>query len=408
MPDTPGQDSFDALVKRGARYFDVPCCLISLVDRERIWFKAAVGIEDPEVARTEGLCATTIQGPDLYHLRDASQDEVASKNPLVSPSDGIRFYAGHPLETRDGLNLGSFCVMGHEPRNLSDGDREYLTEIARLAIYEIERRYAQEEPQKLNVELDFRIQTRTKALDSVIQDLEAEVKARVEASEAYELSQQRQRRVAELSGDYCFELDFSDLSRVQLREARRLAWLGTVAAGMAHPINNPVGAMLAAVQFALHCEDQPEEREIWKKALLDVVEAEAKRYGAIVRGIRRFARGESAAKEREDLVEVVTSARQLVDSYAEGRRVQIETQECTESIPVKMSKVDIEEMLIDILRNAIESGPKSPVQIRLEANQDTAMIEIEDDGCGVPAERRHEVFDPFFTTRLEQGEPAWA
>jgi len=128
----------------------------------------AVGIEDPEVARTEGLCATTIQGPDLYHLRDASQDEVASKNPLVSPSDGIRFYAGHPLETRDGLNLGSFCVMGHEPRNLSDGDREYLTEIARLAIYEIERRYAQEEPQKLNVELDFRIQTRTKALDSVI------------------------------------------------------------------------------------------------------------------------------------------------------------------------------------------------------------------------------------------------
>jgi len=177
---------------------------------------------------------------------------------------------------------------------------------------------------------------------------------------------------------------------------------------MAHPINNPVGAMLAAVQFALHCEDQPEEREIWKKALLDVVEAEAKRCGAIVRGIRRFARGESAAKEREDLVEVVTSARQLVDSYAEGRRVQIETQECTESIPVKMSKVDIEEMLIDILRKAIESGPKSPVQIRLEANQDTAMIEIEDDGCGVPAERRHEVFDPFFTTRLEQGEPAWA
>ena len=98
---------------------------------------------------------------------------------------------------------------------------------------------------------------------------------------------------------------------------------------MTYQINNPVGAMLAAVQFALHCEEQPEEREIWKKALLDV-EAEAKRCGAIVRGIR------------------------------------------------------------------------------LEANEDTAMIEIEDDGCGVPAERRHEVFDPFFTTRLEQGEPAWA
>jgi len=286
--DTPSEDRFDALVKMGARYFDVPCCLISLVDRERIWFKAAVGIEDPEVARTEGLCATTLQGPDLYHLRDASQDEVASKNPLVSPSDGIRFYAGPPLETRDGLNLGSFCVMGHEPRDLSEGDRKYLTEIARLAMYEIERRYAQEELQKLNVELDFRIHTRTKALDSVIQDLEAEVKARVEAS-----------------------------------------------------------------------EDQREEREIWKKALLD--------------------------------------------TYAEGRRVQIETQECTESIPVKMSKVDIEEMLINILRNASESGPKSPVQIRLEANEDPAMIEIEDDGCGVPAERRHEVFDPFFTIRLEQG-----
>ncbi len=513
--DTPSEESFDDLVKMGVGYFKVPYCLIGLIDRERIWFKSRHGISDPECARIEGLCATTIKNSGIYHLYDASLDETASRHPLVSPDDGIRFYAGHPLETHDGFRIGSICVMGHEPRALSEPDREFLTALARLATNEIERRYAQAELQKLNGELDQRVAARTQALDAVVQDLESEVEAKIQANEAFLLSQERQRRIAKLSGDNCFELDFSDRgdpkliwfagpseeedgfvgldseladwdrfvhpddrallpalfktaiekgesaaeyrslkpdgqyrrvrihaglsrtsanlkgptvvvaikdldklrraedlvaertrdlkqSRVQLREARRLAWLGTVAAGMAHQINNPVGSMLAAAQFALLCEDQPEERGQWKKALEDI-ESEAKRCGTIVRGIRRFARGEASEKERENLVEVVAAALALVDSYAHEHRVLLKFESRVDPVPVRISKVDIEEMLVNVLRNAIESGPKKPVRILLDADEDSATIDILDDGCGIPAERVQEVFDPFFTTRLEQG-----
>jgi C4-dicarboxylate-specific signal transduction histidine kinase len=191
-------------------------------------------------------------------------------------------------------------------------------------------------------------------------------------------------------------------SRVQLREARRLAWLGTVAAGMAHQINNPVGSMLAAAQFALLCEDQPEERDEWRKALQDI-ESEAKRCGTIVRGIRRFARGESSLKVRENLIEVVASALALVDSYAHERRVLLELESDGDPIPVRISKVDIEEMMVNVLRNAIESEPNKPVRILVDANEKNASIEILDDGCGIPTERVQEVFDPFYTTRLEDG-----
>lgn len=513
--DTPREESFDDLVRMGAGYFGVPYCLIGLIDRDRVWFKSRFGIDEPESARSEGLCVTAIKHSGIYHLYDARLDEIASSHPLVSPSDGIRFYAGHPLVTQDGFKIGSICVMGREPRDLSDADHEFLSALARLATNEIERRYAQEELQRLNRDLDRRVKERTKTLDSVVRDLEKEVEAKGQVNEALLLSQESQRRIAELSGDYCFELDLTDRqrpqflwftspsdkpndfmmpatdlvewdrhvhpedrkllpalletviekgesaaeyrflkpngqyrrvrihaglskpgsassgptvivaikdldnlrraedlvaertrdlkqSRVQLREARRLAWLGTVAAGLAHQINNPVGSMLAAAQFALLCEDQSEERTQWKKALEDI-EKEARRCGTIVRGIRRFARGESTAKSRENLVEVVASALQLVDSYAQERHVALEFETKEDSIPVRISKVDIEEMLVNVLRNAIESEPRKPVRIFLDADERSATIDVLDDGCGIQAERSQEVFDPFFTTRLEQG-----
>ena len=513
--DTPREESFDDLVKMGAGYFDVPYCLIGLIDRDRVWFKSHFGLNESETSRTEGLCVTAIKTSGIYHLYDASQDEIASTHPLVLPSDGIRFYAGHPLETHDGFKIGSICVMGYEPRDLSDADRDFLSALARLATNEIERRYAQAELQRLNRDLDLRVKARTQALDAVVHDLESEVEAKIRANEAVLLGQERQRRIAELSGDYCFEVDFTDRqhpeiiwfagptenandlvmpeadlsdweqfvhpedralfpalfttaiekgeaaaeyrflrpdarysririhaglsrtpagskgpnvivaikdldnlrraedlvaertrdlkqSRVQLREARRLAWLGTVAAGLAHQINNPVGSMLAAAQFALLCEEQPEERAQWKKALQDI-EKEAKRCGTIVRGIRRFARGEAASKDRENLVEVIASALQLVDSYAQQHRVRLEFDSKQDPIPIRMNKVDIEEMLVNVLRNAIEAGPTRPVRISLNTDGDSATIDILDDGCGVPAEQSQQVFDPFFTTRLEQG-----
>jgi GAF domain-containing protein len=205
--DTVPETSFDDLVAMAARYFDVPYSVTSLIDRDRIWFKARFGIDDPEVTRTPGLCATAIQQDDIYHLFDASLDPVAQHHPLVQPADGIRFYAGAPLQSRDGHNVGSICVMGHECRELSEDDRKFLESVSRLTINEIERRYAQKQLEILNKELDMRVQLRTRELDATIVDLKKEAFERSRANEALLASERRQRQIAELSSDCCFEVE---------------------------------------------------------------------------------------------------------------------------------------------------------------------------------------------------------
>lgn len=125
-----------------ARHFDVPIAIVSIVDRDRIWFKSHHGIDVHEIGRDPGLCASAILQDGPWVVENAAVDPRALANPLVAGELGLRFYAGVPLTTQDGFNLGTLCVIDHEPRRLSERDTDTLSDLAAIVMDELELRLA--------------------------------------------------------------------------------------------------------------------------------------------------------------------------------------------------------------------------------------------------------------------------
>lgn len=130
--DTAPERSFDNVVALAAQICVVPIGLVSLVDADRQWFKAHLGLDVPQTGRAESFCAHAIQRPDeLMVVEDALHDPRFADNPLVTGPPGIRFYAGAPVLTRDGLALGTVCVIDRVPRHLEDWQLAALRTLAR-------------------------------------------------------------------------------------------------------------------------------------------------------------------------------------------------------------------------------------------------------------------------------------
>ena len=136
--DTPPDGAFDRITALAARRFGVPISIVSIVDEDRIWFKSHHGLPVEQIDREPGLCASAILGDDPYLLPDASMDPRSLANPLVAGDFGLRFYAGVPLKTSDGHNLGTLCVIDKEPRPIDEKQIEDLKDLASVVMDQIE------------------------------------------------------------------------------------------------------------------------------------------------------------------------------------------------------------------------------------------------------------------------------
>lgn len=141
LMDTPAEDDFDRLVELAARVFDVPTVLISLVARDRQFFKARVGLDVCETSRDVSFCSHAILRDDILFVPDATRDPRFASNPLVLGHPFIRFYAGKPLVTPAGERVGTVCLIDSEPRaEFSAEDRKNLTDLAGLVMDRMEMR----------------------------------------------------------------------------------------------------------------------------------------------------------------------------------------------------------------------------------------------------------------------------
>lgn len=133
--DTPPEQEFDRLTNLAAKFFDVPIVLISLVDRDRQFFKARVGLDICQTDRDISICTHAIVQDDVFFVPDASQDPRFASNPVVIGSPHVRFYAGAPLRTSDGFTLGTICLIDNKPRRIFSIDkRKSLENFAALVM----------------------------------------------------------------------------------------------------------------------------------------------------------------------------------------------------------------------------------------------------------------------------------
>lgn len=198
--DTDAEADFDELVNLASQICETPISLVSLIDSTRQWFKAKIGMESSETSREIAFCAHGILKNELMEIEDTSLDNRFYDNPLVTGETNIKFYAGMPLTTWDGFNLGTLCVIDTKPKKLSTYQKEALKTLGKQVIAQLELRYKLHLLSKKQFELENTINTLNE-------------------------------------------------TRTKLIETERMAALGQLVAGLAHEINTPMAVIKANVQI---------------------------------------------------------------------------------------------------------------------------------------------------------------
>lgn len=143
--DSGAETAYDDLVHLASHICGTPIALVSLVDTQRQYFKARLGLEASETPRDVAFCAHAILKPDLMVVPDAATDARFADNPLVRSDPKIRFYAGSPLVTPKGHAMGTLCVIDRVPRTLDEMQREALQVLGRQVVTLLELRRAKDE-----------------------------------------------------------------------------------------------------------------------------------------------------------------------------------------------------------------------------------------------------------------------
>ncbi|MGJ4752277.1 ATP-binding protein [Leptospira kmetyi] len=136
--DTAPEEKFDSLTQIAAYICDSSIALISLIDVNRQWFKSKVGLDDAETPRSDSFCQYAIMQDEIFEIEDAHEDPRFKNNPNVLGPPFIRFYAGTPLKTPDGYNIGTLCVIDQAPKRLDQKQRVILKVLSNQIISNFE------------------------------------------------------------------------------------------------------------------------------------------------------------------------------------------------------------------------------------------------------------------------------
>ena len=274
-----------------------------------------------------------------------------------------------------------------EHRLLIDGKTKWVREKAELEFDEhgacvratgftqdiTERKRAEEALQRTLDELEERVEARTAALAAANEQMHREMAERERAEEA-------------------------------LVQSQRLASLGTLAAGIAHEINNPLHGIVIGTEVAIRKKDRADDNQGMDEMLRKIQE-EAFRCGRIVKSVLQFARHEVSGKVPDSLADTILRARDLTHKLAADRQVHVRV-DLNESLqPVTMNPTEMEQVFVNLISNGIEASEAGGcVIVRSEmAPGDVVRIRVEDRGCGMTPEQVEHMFDPFFTTRIQSG-----
>ncbi len=220
----------------------------------------------------------------------------------------------------------------------------------------------------------------------------------------------RNRVVREIqNGTHSFHGVISDIDQEKktaraLFQAERLASLGTLSAGLAHEINNPLGAMMLTTETALRQLDSEtgSKKEI-SKSLLNVMD-QIERCSRIVDGVLMFAKNESSEKAPHLMLDVAQRARDMMLFKARPKNISISLRDESSDATVVVNPIELEQVIVNLISNAIDASPESSdVQVRIRQFGDSVEVAVHDDGSGVDESIREAAFDPFFTSKRESG-----
>jgi len=361
--DTEPEADFDEITRLASRVCNTPISLVSLIDSDRQWFKSKHGIEVSETEREHAFCAHAIldQNQPLI-VPNAVEDERFADNPFVQGEPSIRFYAGIPLVTPRGAAIGTLCVIDTVPRVLDDLQLQTLQVLAHQVI----------------AQLELRLKNRELANHA----------ARMEA-----IAEERAQ---------------------QLIHAERLSILGTMCAGIAHEINNPMTFIAGNLQLAERywaqmkgrVEEQVDDRQL-QMALKEMPKVlQGAKHGVtrvtkIVRGLKTFSGKGRGKKSFADINSVVLNALEVAKPGLPPS-LQLELNLHYPLPPVLLDTQEIEQVILNLLfnaRDAMNSLDEGTLRVKTSLEESDVRIVIEDTGPGIDFALRGQIWQPFFTTK---------
>lgn len=346
--DTPREEEFDDIVKVVSAICGTPISAINLIDKERQWFKAEVGLGVRETPLPASICAHAILQPGLFVVPDTLLDERFSDNPLVVDEPRLRFYAGALLETPEGLPLGTICVLDYKPRQLDENQKALLRLMAQqiMKLFELRRINAEEQTARKKAEL------------------------LVKTSES----------------------NLTDVNReAELRE-QFIAVLG-------HDLRNPLASILAGTELL--------QRQSNAGETLRLMQGSVSRMSALIDNILDFARGrlgDGIDLSRSDVF-LEPVLRQVVDELrgtAPDRRI-----DCDIALDrtVYCDPGRLGQLLSNVLANALTHGSAAtPVRVSARVEDDTFELRVSNSGTPIPPATLGKLFQPYFRAEVRSSQ----
>ena len=339
--DTPKEAEFDDLVALASRICETPVALVTLMDRDRQWFKAAVGVDMPERPYEESLCAHVILEKGLQEIPDLTLDPRFADNAVVAGDPNLRFYAGVPLETPEGLPIGTLCVIDVRTRALTDLQRETLRILARQAMTQMELR------------------------------------RRVREGEA---ERERIARAEEILRE-AVEVRTKEL-REAIEEAERFNY------SISHDLRTPLRAISATSRMLL--EEAGPALDAESREHLERQSHNARRLGLLIDGLLRLSRLGRVELNRS-LLDVSAIAHAVVDEI-----VRAEDAPCEVTIEEGMHAEGDPALVRLVLANLVENACKfSHGEGRVRVYRDGEAFAVSDEGIGFDMAYAKKLFLPF-------------
>ncbi|MFK8137241.1 MAG: ATP-binding protein [Bdellovibrionales bacterium] len=348
--DTPPEKQFDELTKLASLICDTPMALVTLVDKDRLWFKSKQGLEGDECPRDISFCGHAINQDGVMQVKNSLDDERFVDNPMVKDSTPVLFYAGSPLITPEGYSIGTLCVFGDKPKELSEFQMKALQILSRQVVAQME----------------------------IIR------KARVISEKAQQLVTREE----------------------QLIHGEKMASLGTMAGGIAHEINNPL-AIIKLSTYRLKTETSKNPDQIdWKriKNASQKIDDTTDRISRIVRGLKSVSRDSSHDDLEEfSFQEIVEDVLDVLNEKFFSKGVQLSV-EGNIDFRLMCRPSEISQILINLLGNAHDAildgkSDEKWAKVSVETTEESHIIRVIDSGPKITEEIKNKIMDPFFTTK---------
>jgi signal transduction histidine kinase len=359
--DSAPEPEFDDIVMLASTWCNVPIALVSLVDRERQWFKACIGLDVRETHRDLAFCAHAILVPsDLLVIEDTQLDSRFRESALVLGPPYIRFYAGAPIIDDAGHALGTVCVIDVKPRTLTDPERAALLALARQTSSLLQLRM---------------------------------------------LRNQREHRADMLEKELAQAKVLNQLTEESLHHARRISTLGLATASIAHDFNNILQALSATLQMVRLRARRPDEVERFSDTGLQAVDQGRQLVNHLLASVRQ---------DSPNIVCIDVNARldEMRDVLlrAVPNDVHLTFDLSAPSTVVLCEEAQLCAAVLNLLTNArdvLGTAGRIHISTRLVFVEDDAslaagdymVLSVSDNGPGIPTDLAAKVFEPFFTTK---------